>query len=80
MLPEKPIDMGWANLPWGDMLLQKPSSEVCHHATIQAHGIGGVPAAAQIASKGFESYVKLAPNLRFTVAAAPACLLVHSES
>ena len=80
MLLEKPIDMGWANLPWVDMLLQKPSSEVCHHSTIQAHGIGVVPAAAQIASKGFESYVKLASDLRFTVAAAPACLLVHSES
>jgi hypothetical protein len=80
MLLEKPIDMGWANLPWGDMLLQKPSPEVCHHSTIQAHGIGVVPTAAQIASKGFESYVKLAPDLRFTVAAALACLLVHSES
>ena len=80
MLAEKPIDMGWADLPWDDMLLQKPSSEVCHHSTIQAHGIGVVPAPAQIASKGFVSYVKLAPDLRFTVAAAPACLLVHSES
>jgi putative ABC transport system permease protein len=35
---------------------------------------------AQIASKGFESYVKLPPDLRFTVAALPAWLLVHSES
>jgi hypothetical protein len=79
MLLEKPIDMGWVNLPWGDLLLQKPSPEVCDHSTIQAHGIGVVPAAAQIASKGFEGYVKLAPDLRFTVAAAPARLLVHSE-
>ena len=77
---EKPIDMGWANLPWGNLLLRKPSPEVRRHSTIQAHGMGIVPAAAQIASKGFEGYVKLAPDLRFTVAAAPACLLVHSES
>ena len=68
MLLEKPIDMGWANLPRGDMLLQEPSSEVRHHSTIQAHGIGGVPAAAQIASKGLETYVKLGPDIRFTVA------------
>jgi hypothetical protein len=77
---EKPIDMGWANLPWSDLLLRKPSSEVCHHSTIQAHGICVVAAVAHIASKGFETYVKWAADLRFTVAVAPAWLLVHSES
>jgi hypothetical protein len=79
MLPEKPIDMEWANLPWGDMLRREPSPEVHQHSTIHADGIGMVPAAAQIASTGLETYVKLAADISFTLGAAPAWLLVHSE-
>jgi hypothetical protein len=80
VLPEKPIDMGWANLPWGDMLRREPSPEVRQHSAIHADSIGVVPAAAQIARTGLETYVKLAADISFTVAATPAWLLVHSES
>ena len=80
MPTEKRFHMGRTNLSRGDVLRREPSPKVRHHATIQGHGIGVVPAAAQIASKGLETYVKLAPDLRFTVAAAPAWLLVHSEA
>ena len=72
MLLEKPIDMGRADLPRGDKLRREPSPEVRHHSTIQADGIGVVPAVAQIASKGLEIYVKLGADIRFSGPAAPA--------
>jgi hypothetical protein len=72
--------MGLTNLSRDDVLRREPSPEVRHHSTIHAHGIGVVPAAAQIASEGLETYVKLAADIRVTVAAAPAWPLVHSES
>ncbi len=53
---------------------------MCRHSTLETHGIGAVSALAQIGSKGLDSYVKLATEIRFTIAAAPAWLLVHSES
>ena len=72
--------MGLTNLSRDDVLRREPPPEVRHHSTIHADGIGVIPTAAQIASKGLETYVKLAANIRVTAAAAPAWLLVHSES
>ena len=71
--------MGLTNLSRDDVLWREPSPEVRHHPTIHAYGIGVVPTAAQIASEGLETYVKLAADIRVTAAAAPAWLLVHSE-
>ena len=75
---EKPIDMGWANLSRGDLLLREPSSEVCHDSAIQADGTGGVAPTAEIASEGLGNYVNLAARFLFTIAGPTTRLLVHS--
>ena len=72
MPTEKRFHMGLTNLSRDDVLRREPSPEVRHHSTIQADGIGVVPAAAQIASKGLETYVKLGADIRFSGPAAPA--------
>ena len=80
MPPEKRFHMGLTNLSRDDVLRREPPPEVRHHSTIHADGIGVVPPVAQITSESLETYVKMAADLRFTVAAALAWLLVHSES
>ena len=78
MLLQKPVDMGWANLSRGDLLLREPSSEVCHDSAIQADGTGGVAPTAEIASEGLGNYVNLAARFLSTIAGPTTRLLVHS--
>ena len=80
MLLQKPVDMGWANLSRGDLLLREPSSEVCHDSTIQADGTGGVAPTAEIASEGLENYVNLVARVSLHDRRLSTWLLVHSES